>query len=58
MKAHVDGKKAVVGKQEMRQYLLRALRRLQPAPHRIRALFRYPETASAMVAQICLLPEQ
>lgn len=46
----MDGKKAVVGKQEMRQYLLRALRRLQPAPHRIRALFRYPENASAMAA--------
>ena len=50
VKAHGGGRKAVAGKQEMKQMLLRALRQLQRAPHKIRAFFCTPETAYAMAA--------
>lgn len=50
VKSHGSGKKAVASKQELKQHLLRALRQLQRAPHKIRAFFRTPETAYALVA--------
>ncbi|MGQ9919210.1 MAG: transposase [Bryobacteraceae bacterium] len=49
-KAHGGGRRAVAGKQEMKPILLRALRQLQRAPHKIRAFFCAPETAYAIAA--------
>ena len=50
VKAHGGGRKAVAGTQEMKQHLLRTLRQLQRAPHKIRAFFCTPETAYVMAA--------
>jgi hypothetical protein len=40
----------VASKHELKQHLLRALRQLQRAPHKIRAFFQTSETAYAMAA--------
>jgi len=50
VKSHGGGRKTVASKQELKQHLLRALRQLQRAPHKIRAFFQTPETAYAMAA--------
>ena len=50
VKSHGGGRKTVASKQELKQHLLRAMRQLQRAPHKIRAFFQTPETAYAMAA--------
>jgi transposase len=50
VKSHGGGRKTVASKQELKQHLLRALRQLQRAPHKIRVAFQTPETAYVLAA--------
>jgi len=50
VKSHGGARKAVASNKELKQHVLRALRQLQRAPHKIRAFFRTPETAYASAA--------
>ncbi|GIW56463.1 MAG: hypothetical protein KatS3mg082_2867 [Nitrospiraceae bacterium] len=45
VQAHGPGREAVSGKQELKRQLLRALKKLQRTPEKIRAFFRTPEAA-------------